>query len=249
MPSPFPGMNPYLENSDVWQDFHDSMIPAIRDALVSLVRSDFVVKIEQHLFIHEPAAENRLFFGKSDVGVAHPKGEPETGAGTALLPSPAMATLPSIEFEKCLFLEIRDRKDRDLVTVLEMLSPSNKKPGADREQYLAKRGRLLHGSANLVEIDLLRGWPRMPIVEPKICDYRIIVSRVIDRPKVNDWPLLLRDSLPTIPIPLRPPFAPVELALQPILHEVYDRAGYKNYIYENTPEPPLSAEDAAWRRH
>jgi hypothetical protein len=239
-------MNPFLENSDVWQDFHDSMIPAIRDVLASLVSSEFVVKIEQQLFIHEPSAEPRLYFGKSDVGLAHRGRHSSDVAATALLPSPAMARLPSIEFEKYLSLEIRDRKDRDLVTALEILSPTNKKAGADREQYLAKRGRLLNGNVNLVEIDLLRGWQRMPMEETRECDYAIMVSRVIDRPRVNYWPLMLRDPLPTIPIPLRPPFEPVQLALQPVLNDVYDRAKYKNYIYENTPEPPLSPADAAW---
>lgn len=246
MPSPFPGMNPYLEQADVWQDFHDSMIPAIRDSLAAQVGTDYFVKIEQYLFIHEPPGERRFFLGVADVGLAHRNESKEATGATATLSSPVLARIPSVEFVKHLYLELRDRKGRDLVTVIEMLSPANKKPGADREQYLAKRANLLHGKAHFVEIDLLRGWPRMPIEDATDGDYSIMVSRVEDRPQVNFWPVPLRSPLPTIPIPLRTPHAPVELSLQAILHDVYDRARYQNYIYQETPEPPLSPEDAPW---
>ena len=244
MPSPFPGMNPYLEQSDVWQDFHDSMIPAIRDALVMQLGSDYLVKIEEHLYIHEPSAEQRFLLGHADVAIAD-LGRQTTG-GMATIASPIMARIPTVEFEKHLFLELRNRKDRDLIAVLEMLSPTNKKPGADREQYKAKRANLLRSTAHFIEIDLLRGWPRMPIEKAADCDYAIMVSRVEDRPKVNYWPLRLRDPLPPVPIPLRPPHGHVELDLQTVLHGVYDRAGYQNYIYQETPVPPLSPEDAKW---
>ena len=85
MPSPFPGMNPYLEQDDVWQDFHDSMIPAMRDALVGQAGSDYVVKIEQQLYIHEPPMDHRLLIGKGDVGfsTAH-SGQETAGAATAI---------------------------------------------------------------------------------------------------------------------------------------------------------------------
>ena len=169
MPSPFPGMNPYLEQVDVWQDFHNRFVPALGDALAARLGSDYVVKIEEHLFIHEPAAEQRFLLGRSDVSVAKRLPTRPDTSGTATLTSPMMARLPTVEFEKHLFLELRDRKNRDLITVLEMLSPANKKPGADREQYLAKRANLLRSTAHLVEIDLLRGGPRMPIEEATDC--------------------------------------------------------------------------------
>jgi hypothetical protein len=157
-----------------------------------------------------------------------------------------MARVPNVDFEKHLYLELRDKKNRDLVTILEMLSPTNKKPGADREQYLAKRANLLRSAANFVEIDLLRGWPKMPIDNAKECDYSIIVSRVEDRPDLNYWPLSLRDPLPKIPIPLRSPHPPVELDLKAVLEGVCDRAAYGQYIYKDSPSPPLNPEDAAW---
>jgi Protein of unknown function (DUF4058) len=246
MPSPFPGMNPFLEQSDAWQDFHNRYVPALADALGALVRPNYIVKIQEHVFIHEPAAEHRLLVGHADVSVARPNNGSKSQGGTATLISPTMARIPSVDFEKHLFLELRDREDRELVTVLEVLSPTNKKPGPDREQYLAKRAHLLHSNAHFVEIDLLRGGPRMPIEKAKECDYSIMVSRVEDRPDVNYWPISLRDPLPAIPIPLRPPHAFVNLDLQSVLHVVYDRAGYRDYVYRKTPMPPLNPEDAAW---
>lgn len=242
MPSPFPGMNPFLENSDVWQDFHDSMIPAIRDVLASLVSADFVVKIEEHLYIHKRSTTPRPRILMKPIDVPQRICNTET----TKLESPAWAMLPPIEFEQYRFLEIRDRATKELITILEMISPLTKQPSSGREQYLGFRGKHLHGAANFVEIDLIRSWERMPIVEVIECDYAIMVSRAIDRPRVNYWPLSLRDPLPAIPIPLRPPFDPVQLDLQSIIHEVYDRAKYKTYIYEETPEPPLNPADAAW---
>jgi hypothetical protein len=246
MPSPFPGMNPYLEQDDAWTDFHDGMIPAIRDALSPQVSPNYIVKIEEHIYIHEPAADERMLVGHGDVSVARLSEKPGRTLGGVAVQSPARIRIPSVDFHKHLFLEIRDRKRRELICVLELLSPTNKKPGPDREQYLAKRASLLRSEAHFIEIDLLRGWPRMPMEPLASCDYCIMVSRVEDRPDANFWPLQLRERIPPIPVPLRPPSADVALDLQEILHRVYDAAYYKDYIYQGAPTPALHAEDAAW---
>ena len=162
--------------------------------------------------------------------------------------APARIRIPSVQFEKHLFLEIRDRKNRELVTVVELLSPTNKKTGPDREQYLAKRGKLLRSSVHFIEIDLLRGWPRMPMEPEMACDYCIMVSRVEDRPEASFWPLKLRDPLPPVPVPLRKPSADACIDLQQILHGVYNRAGYADYLYEGDPVPRLRRQDASWAK-
>ncbi len=246
MPSPFPGMNPYLEHPDEWQDFHDRFIVALSDALSMLVRPHFIVKVEHYHFIHEPPAEARFPFAYGDIGVSEPKNARATLPVTGTLISPVVTAMVDVEFEKHRFIEIRDRKNREVVTVLEMLSPTNKKPGADREQYLAKRSILLRSEANFVEIDLLRGWKKMPIADPQESDYAIMVSRVDDRPRLNYWPINVRDPLPSLPVPLRSPTGHVEVNLKAILDGVYDRAGYADYIYLDVPKPPLHPEDAAW---
>jgi hypothetical protein len=240
-------MNPYLEQEDVWQDFHDAMIPAIRDALSPQLSPHFIVKIQEHLYIHEPEAKQRYRIGSGDVNLIKPMGVvTELDHSVATLAAPSHILLPQVEMETQTFLEIRDRKNRELITVIELLSPTNKKSGPDREQYLAKRGNVLHSTAHFVEIDLLRGCPKMPGENAEVCDYSVTVSLAVERPKAGHWPIMLRDRLPTIPIPLRAPLPEASLDLQAVLHFVYDRAFYKDYIYEGSPTPPLGPEDAAW---
>jgi hypothetical protein len=146
------------------------------------------------------------------------------------------------------YLEIRDRRSRRLVTVIELLSPSNKAPGADRAQYELKRAEILSGRAHFVEIDLLRGWGRMPFAEGVQCDYCVLVSRYPERPHADLWPISLRDPLPAAPIPLGEGEPEPLLDLQAILHRLYDAGGYERFIYETEPDPPLAPEDAAWAR-
>jgi hypothetical protein len=246
MPSPFPGMNPYLEQEDVWQDFHETMIPTIRDAISPQVSPHFIVKIEEHLYIHEPEAHQRIRVGSGDIAIAREPGVGGAGRGVAILGAPVQVLLPQVHIESESYLEIRDRKSRELITVIELLSPTNKKPGPDREQYLAKRANVLRSAAHLVEIDLLRGWRRMPSENAPESDYCIMVSQVDERPQAGYWPVMVRAPLPRIPIPLREPVPLAHLELQAVLHQVYDRAYYKDYIYHGQPTPALGPEDAAW---
>ncbi|HET6576152.1 MAG TPA: DUF4058 family protein [Fimbriiglobus sp.] len=247
MPSPFPGMNPYLEKSDLWSDFHNRFIAALAEALTGPLSPRYYVKIEEYLYIHDLPAEERQYFGRSDLSV-HPVGGPAPAVAAALtVPAPSIIGLPpAVDVERVPFLEIRDRTSQSVVTVLELLSPSNKYAGPDRDQYVTKQTRLLRSMTNLVEIDLLRGGPRLPWSEMPACDYYALVSRATDRSRVSFWPIRLRDPLPVIPIPLRPGEPEPTVDLQAILHRVYDAAGYALYIYARLPEPQLATADAAW---
>ncbi len=246
MPSPFPGMNPYLEQEDAWHDFHDSYLPRVRDVLAAQVGEQYIVKIDEHIYIHDLVAEQRAFLGRGDVTVAGVS--PSTGSvpTVGLIEAPVRVELPMLDDEHECYLEIRDRRSRVLITVMELLSPANKKPGSDRDQYINKRHQLLKRGVNLVELDLLRGGPRMPIANLPPCDYYAMVYRNWQGPHADLWPLRLRDPLPEIPVPLRESDPDLRLDLQQVLHRVYDAAGYAKYIYGSTPVPPLTAEDAAW---
>jgi hypothetical protein len=239
-------MNPYLEQEDAWHDFHESFMPLAREILSAQVLPRYFVKIDEHLFIHEPEEESRRFLGRGDVTVAPASTAGGPSSATGVLEAPVHVWLPAPDVERLSYLEIRDRHNRQLITVLELLSPSNKRPGRDRDQYIDKRDQLLVGSANLVEIDLLRGGPRMPMNDLPECDYYALVSRAEERPRAGIWPLRLRDRLPTIPVPLRQGEPDARLDLQAVLHRIYDAAGYAVYIYAGEPEPPLTPEDAAW---
>ena len=99
-----------------------------------------------------------------------------------------------------------------------------------------------------MELDLLRGGPRLPMDNPPPCDYCVLVARREEFPEIGIWPISLRDPLPAVPVPLRAPHADAKLELQPLLHRLYDAAGYGDYIYRGTPRPPLRPEEAEWAR-
>jgi hypothetical protein len=248
MPSPFPGMNPYLEQADAWEDFHQSFITHARDALSGQVGPNYWVKIEERLYIHELSAEERRFFGRGDA-VVTTTAPPQSTAQTATAQvAPLRLVLPAVDIQREAYLEIRDRRNRRVITVLELLSPTNKTPGSDRAAYLAKRSAILATPTHLVEIDLLRGGVRPEPPELPPCDYYILVRRAEEWPHVDVWPVGLRQSLPSVAVPLAAPDPPAQLDLQALLHRVYDGADYGKYIYAGVPEPPLNADDAVWAR-
>jgi hypothetical protein len=246
MSSPFPGMNPYLEQNDVWEDFHANFITRAQEILSHQVGPNYLVKVEVRLILHELSAGERRFLGKADVGVAEVPGLSKTGMAVASASAPMHLRLPAVEVERQASLEIRDRRNRRLVTVIELLSPSNKNPGPDRDDYLAKRRQVLAGPTHFVEIDLRRGGmrPDLPPLPP--CDYYALVSRYEERPVIGFWPIGLRDPFPELPVPLSAPDPDVRLNLRRVVDLAYDGADYGKYIYQETPDPPLAAEDNAW---
>jgi hypothetical protein len=241
-------MNPYLEQNDSWEDFHQRFITHAADVLNEQVGAKYLVKVEVRLYLRELPAEERRYFGRGDVGVAALPLPEGADAGASTVAAPVHLSLPAVDPERYSWLEIVDRRNRRVITVVEVLSPANKTPGPDRDEYLVKRGLVLAGPTHLVEIDLRRGGQRPRPPELPACDYYVLVSRTQDRPTVGMWPVGLRDPLPIIPVPLSPPDPDVPLDLQALLHRVYDAAGYGKYIYAETPQPPLSEEDAAWAR-
>lgn len=245
MPSPFPGMNPYLERETVWSDFHTEFCKAIKKALVPQVQPEFYVKFNEHIYVHE---ETRRLVGLADVSVTRTRRPTDGNGNVGVLDAPVHVRLTEVLEERVPFLEIFDKEDNTLVTLIELLSPANKKKGADRDQFLAKRWQILKSEVDYVEIDLLRGGPRLPMEGMPLCDYYVLVSRAGERPDMGLWPVSLRKPLPIVPIPLPAPKKEVRLALQELLHQAYDEAGYANYIYSGPPTPRLRGEDARWAK-
>jgi hypothetical protein len=241
-------MNPYLEKADAWHDFHETFIPLVRDLIAAQVDPRYIVKIDDHVYIHDLPDEPRRFLGRSDVMVAERTETATVETGRQTIVAPTQARLPEVDIERVSYIEIRDRSHRQLVTAIELLSPTNRQPGANRDQYLAKRNEVLASLATLIEIDLLRGGEPMPLENARPSTYRIMVSRYTPRPQVDLWPLDLRDRLPVIPIPLKRPDPDARLDLQEALDRVYDSARYATYLYDTEPEPPLTAEDLTWAR-
>jgi hypothetical protein len=251
MPSPFPGMDPYLEQEVVWHDFHERFIPAAAAYLGAQVLPRYIVLIDENVYLHELSGESAsqpLLVGRPDLSVARHATAAPGDAAAGLLEAPAQVLTPELDVEREAFLAVRDRLSRELITVVELRSPANKRLGENRETYLAKRSALLKSPVHLVEIDLLRGGPPMPARGRPDCTYSVLVSRAERRPHGGFWPIGLRDPLPTVAVPLRAGDHDARLDLRAILDRVYDESGYKFYLYLREPDPPLSAADADWAR-
>jgi hypothetical protein len=242
-------MNPFLEQPRLWEMVHSNVINGIQEALAPQVRPKYAVHLEHRISIHEPSGDDRgVAFGRADVSIAEarrPESMPSRSAAVAT--APVQGTLSTgVDVLDVGYVEIRDRAGDRVVTVIELLSPSNKVRGADREQFLGKRWTLLRGHVNYVEIDLLRGGPRLPVEGLPECDYYALVSRPESRPTVDLWPWRLREPMPVLPIPLDANESTAGLDLKAVLDRVYDTRYYGDFVYQSAPSPPLSDADSAW---
>lgn len=254
MPSPFPGMNPYLEHPDFWSDFHNRLTIAIAYDLAPKLLPKYQVVTDKR--VYELAGSTSLLVGRPDVTVQRERtpsriDRPTTSsiAITSARPSigPVRIQLPMPEEVRETYLEVRDSATQEVVTALEVLSPTNKQ-GEGRQKYERKRADVLRSRTHLVEIDLLRMGEPLPMLEhPDRSHYRIVVSRSEIRPIADLYPFNLPDRIPAFPLPLRADDVEPLLDLQSLLDDIYDRSGYGYFIdYHRTPQPPVSEEDAAW---
>jgi hypothetical protein len=247
MPSPFPGMDPYLEREVVWHDFHERFIPAAAACLARQVLPRYIILIDENVYLHDLPAEERRLLGHPDLSVAK-RPAATHGVAAGVLDAPVQVLMPEQDVEREAFLGVRDRVSQELVTVVELLSPTNKLPGKNREKYLAKRSGILNSQVHLVEIDLLRGGPPLPARNRPDCDFSVLVSRAEQRPQADFWPIGLRERLPMVPVPLRLGDGDARLDLRAVLDRVYDESGYQFFLYQHEPDPPLAGDAAAWAR-
>lgn len=247
MPSPFPGMDPYLEGS-LWMTFHAQLVAEIARQLAPKIRPRYLALTTERFVMEMPegvaVATSSLY---PDVGVAARQTALSAGGSVAVAEPPLrMATAIPAPVPHT-SVEIRDTANRQLVTAIEVLSPTNKR-GEGREEYLAKRRRILLSTAHLVEIDLLRSGQRVPMLEPlPDAPYFAFVSRTELRPLTDVYPMRLEEPLPEIPIPLLAEDRQTKLDLQLALTTIYDLLGYDLAIdYSQPPDIPLPHEQAAW---
>src|SRR2546425_38374 len=97
MPSPFPGMNPYLETEDAWHDFHERFMPLAADEIGQQVGPNYIVKIDEHVYIHDFTTEQRSLVGRADIFVSETPYSTSSGAGAAALVAPAHVVLPAVD--------------------------------------------------------------------------------------------------------------------------------------------------------
>lgn len=236
MPSPFPGMDPYLEDPANWQDFHARFINYWCEAIASALPRHYAARIGERVYLVEG-------------GRPGPRSVPAPVGTTATMVAPVTLPLPALEEPRETFIEILYRPDHSLVTALELLSPAKKEqPG--RALYLSKRNSLIVRDVNIVELDLLIGGKRLPLresVELPEGDYHAFVSRADRRPDCDVYSWKLHDRLPVFPIPLRAPDPDVAFDLAAVFALVYERAGYADGIdYARPPSVSLSDERLKW---
>ena len=255
MRSPFPGMDPYLEQ--YWGDIHHTLITYARGALQRELPGDLVARVDERVFVEPSEGRGRNIV--PDVRVVE-RGRPGgggmgtgTGNGVAVA-EPLVVHLEQSEPIRQGFIEIIDIKSgRRVVTVIEVLSPSNKLPGPGRELYVKKQEELRAGGVSLVEIDLLRTGTRVlsvpldRIPEGHRTAYAACARRGWKTLEIEYYRIPLRERLPAIAIPLRRDDRDVALDLQSLIDQCYDSGRYGDDIdYREEPEPPLAADDAGW---
>jgi hypothetical protein len=241
-------MDPYLERPRIWPGVHNSLIVHVAEDLAPRLRPRYYVAVEERTYLAAPTEP--VFAGQPDVAAVQPVAAP-AGTRVATLPAATAAItvevpLPDVIHET--YLEVRAVGNDRVITVLEILSPTNKRSGEGRRLYLEKRQRVLGSLTNLVEIDLLRAGRRMLVygtIPPS--DYRLLISRRSRRPAADLIPFSVRQPIPTFELPLLPGDTEPTVDLNRLLHELYDRAGYDLRIdYRKEPLPPLRGDDAEW---
>ena len=269
MPS-FPGMNPYLEAPDIWPDFHDRLASVMSEMLNAQLPEPYYSRLQMRSAMGVILEAGTPRYIIPDVVVARYPNRPSppspaTGSGSVTLTEPRTEVTLGIDIRVRIdpirhqFVEIRDAvRHHKLITLIEIASPSNKRPGADRRAYEAKQRDVLDSDVNLIELDLLRSGQRLlpypdlaEAVHQLACDYLVLINR--QRGRLDDgidytlYPIALRESLPCIPVPLAHDDPDIPLDLQMAVQEVDRRALYNRMVdYSRTPEPPLSSEDRAW---
>jgi hypothetical protein len=239
-------MDPYLEAPTLWPDVHLRLISVIGELLSPRLRPAYFAQIEERVYVAQESNEReRLIVPDVTVIEVDPFAE-SSGGGTAVATAPFQAmTMTEVEVHEAR-IEIQDAASRDVVTVIEVLTPANKdRTSKGLESYDQKRDDILHSKSSLVEIDLLRDGFRYPIGGRfPAGEYRVHVCKYFERPYGWVWPIRLPDRLPTIRIPLRKGEAEVDLDLQAALNLVYDRAGY-DLILDYTKPPTVELPDRA----
>lgn len=250
MDSPFPGMNPYLEEPSLWPDVHHRLITIICDQIQAALMPGYRAVITPYVAFEsiEIAPVRKIV---PDVAIIEREPPISLRPGAVVIEE-APLTLPAemevpVEYAR---IEIRTVRDQTLVTAIELLSPANKRPGVDgADAYEKKRQEIFYSTAHLLEIDLLRAGQRPRVARPlPNAPYFIFLSRLQRRPYIDIWPLSLSAAIKPVPVPLRAPDADVPLDLGTAIHEAYRRARYDLEIdyQQPPPSPDLSAEDAAW---
>jgi hypothetical protein len=254
MPSPFPGMDPYLESPTHWSDFHSTFIHALRESINDRLPRNYVARIEEEVVLLQPDVLPKRV--GPDVAVARdPLRTSGTQGGSGRVATApelepvTLANVQSLDPHTEAYIRIIRLPGHELVTVLELFSPTNK-GGDGRGFYIEKRERLMGQPVNIVELDLIRAGKRLGGFDRPLPpgDYYAFVSRADRRPRTEAYAWTVRSRLPIVPVPLRAPDADVRLDIGTAFAVAYERGRYAGIVdYTALPPPPaFGPEDAEW---
>lgn len=250
MRSPFPGIDPYVEAQGHWPDFHAGFMTYLRDVLDERLPENYVAHLEEQVQLVRTPRESIAVI-RPDLAVLR---DPDLASSPRELGGVATLVPVAIPLETSLVEEVRETRievlrlpELTLITVVELLSPSNK-TGAGRTEYLEQRLALIDQPIHIVELDFLLGGRRLPMRGslPR-GDAYAFVSRAGRRPDCDVYTWTIRDLLPKIPVPLAEPDPDVPLDLAPAFAMAYKRGRYARILrYQQPLTLTLLAEDRAW---
>lgn len=250
MPSPFPGMDPYLEESSIWPGQHHRLISATAELLQQPLQArGYFADIGERIWLVEPQRE---IYPDVAVMPAVRRSPVRDDRGTvAIADEPVRVRRDLVEVSEG-FVEIYELLGRRLITAIEFISPTNKSTRAGRSMYRRKQRETRRAGVSLVEVDFIRRGrrivdvPDVVVKSLKRCDYLVnVVRHPPDDYEI--YPVRLRDSLPKIRVPLKAGEEDVVLDLQAAFDRAYDAGPYSVRIdYLSPCEPPLTEDDSVW---
>jgi|SRR5665213_1168135 len=253
MPSPFPGMDPFLENSVLWPGLHQLLIARVLIALNSTLPQKYVANITERVYVLQTGRD--IY---PDVAILeHPfpaSGVSEGGVAVAPVGDPPLVLeVEAVEVHEP-FIEILPIADQSrVVTIIEILSPTNKEGGTGRDLYLTKQREALRSQAHFLEIDLLRGGQHTIAAPLNHLLLRgnwhsvVCLHRALQGTRFEVSPIPLEQHLPRVRVPLDGEDPDALLDLQELISRCYDEAAYQRRInYQEEPPVRLSPATAQW---
>jgi hypothetical protein len=243
MPSPFPGMDPWLEDRSVFPDLHESLVFLIKKSLNAQLPAGYYATTKMIVWVADDQRRD------ADVSVFADRAR----GGVAVAPLTGYVDLgDELDFAEEGYVEVRHKDGDRLVTAVEVLSPANKADGAGRHAYLDKQRELIRGGVHLLEIDLLRGGRHTSAIPParlgRLAAVRFPYHVALTwQGRPHGVAIRLADRLPAVAVPLDPGVGPVTVELQGALAEAYEAGSYARRVdYAQPCTPPLSPEEQAW---
>ena len=254
MPSPFPGMDPFLEVSRLFEDFHSKFINYLQEFLADLVSEQYDVRVREKVYLVHSDEDDTVLAKRIEPDVAVTSRD-LSGGSVATIESvsilePVVIPLVSPGTVRETYIEILHRDSQSLVTSIELLSPSNK-DARGRALYDEKRQSVLLQPVHLVELDLLFHGQRMTFARRlPPGDYYAMVSRAEKRPLCDVYAWSVRQRLPLIPIPLKQPDPDVMIDLQAVFETTFERGRYARSIdYAADFAENTTPETREWIEH